>query len=90
MSDIRQLFNKPKKRPRCADESVPSSNLTNECSEEIPRASVAARGTSSSSLITLVDDELPDEVIEFETSAENLDESQVGDRNFALFIKMFW
>src|SRR6218665_866255 len=76
MSDIRQLFNKPKNRPRCADESVPSSNLPKECAEKVPRASLAARGTSSSSLITLVDDEMPDDVIEFETSAETLDESQ--------------
>ena len=60
MSDVPRMFNNSKKRVLCTDESVGlfMSNLANEFSAQISLASLASQGMSSSSSITLVDDEL--------------------------------
>jgi len=55
------MFNNPKKRARCTDESVPMSNLANDFSAQISLASLASQDMSSlysSSFTALVNDEL--------------------------------
>ena len=87
MSDIRQLFNNPKKRTRDTDESVAMSSFADELSAQTSRASepsVTSHDMSSS--FALVDDELPDDIIELELNAGNLDESQVGNRKCVIMI----
>lgn len=88
MSDIRQMFSKPKKRARNEDESVPRFSVTKEPSADISLTldSVVVTSESTSCSIALLDDELPDDIIDFESNVENLDESQVGNYMYNVVI----
>lgn len=85
MSDIRQMFCKPKKRARNEDESVPRFTVTKEPSADISLTLVVTSESTSCS-IALLDDELPDDIIDFESNVENLDESQVGNYMYNVVI----
>ena len=80
MSDIRQMFSKPKKRARNEDESVPSADIS------LTLDSLVVTSESTSCSIALLDDELPDDIIDFESNVENLDESQVGNYMYNVVI----